>query len=266
MTLVTAAIVAIGDELLSGRTRDANIHYLAGWLTERGVRLEEVRIIPDDHQTIVSAINGLRGKHSYVFTSGGIGPTHDDITFEAVAACFGVALKEHPGARAMLDSWYAAKNLPVTPERARMAMMPDGARLIQNSQSGAPGIIIDNVFVMAGVPRIFQAMTGAIEEEIKGGAMLYSKAVTARGLAESALARQLVDIQAALKGVTLGSYPIDVPASDPDGKSRNAGDGDIGGVTIVARSEHEALAQTAIDSVVAAMRALGFEPEFGDRR
>ncbi len=246
---ITATILAIGDELLSGRTRDANIHFMAGWLTQRGVHLKEVRIVPDETDTIATSVNSLRARHDYVFTSGGIGPTHDDITFEAVAHAFGVGVKENLEARALLDAWYSAKGEPVTPERARMALMPEGAKLIRNKASGAPGIIIDNVFVMAGVPRIFQAMAGALEDVIKGGNPVHSRVVTARGLPESKLARQLSDIQSALHGVSLGSYPID---------------GDELGVTIIARSENVTLAETAIESVVAAMRALGFEPEYAD--
>ncbi len=246
---VRAAILAIGDELLSGRTRDTNIHFLAQWLNERGVTLSEVRIVADELDDIRDALNALRTRYDYVMTSGGIGPTHDDITFEAVAMAFGCRVVEHPQARKILDDWYTKKELEVTPERARMALMPEGARLIENKASGAPGIMIENVFVMAGVPRIFQAMVGAIEPYIEGGAKVHSKAVTAIGLPESKLARQLADIQGALNGVSIGSYPID---------------GDEMGVTIVARSENEALAETAIESVIAAMRALGFDPKAGD--
>lgn len=246
---VTAAMLAIGDELLSGRTRDANVHYMAGWLTERGVQLQEVRFVPDDEQTIANAVNALRKSYDYVFTSGGIGPTHDDITFESIARVFGVGVVENPQARGLLDAWYSAKGEPVTPERARMALMPEGANLIHNDASGAPGIHIENVFVMAGVPRIFIAMAGAIEEMIQGGKVMHSRAVTARGLPESKLARQLKDIQSALNGVSLGSYPID---------------GDELGVTVIARSEDESLADTAIASVAAAMKALGVEPDYND--
>jgi len=246
---VTAAILAIGDELLSGRTKDTNINYLAQWFTKRGVHLREVRIVADEEEDIVAALNSLRKRYDYVVTSGGIGPTHDDITFSSIAVAFGRSVEEHPQARAMLEAWYGTKGEPVTPERARMALMPAGAELIDNPASGAPGIMIENVFVMAGVPRIFQAMVASIEPHIKGGAKLHSKAATARGLPESKLARQLGDIQSALKGVSLGSYPID---------------GDELGVTIIARAEEEKLAQTAIESVVAAMRALGYEPELKD--
>lgn len=246
-----AAILAIGDELLSGRTRDANIHHLAGWLTERGVTLAEARIVGDVHEEIAEALNALRGKYDYVFTSGGIGPTHDDITVDAVAAAFGAPVIEHPTAIAMIRAWYEARGEEVTPARRRMARTPEGAELIENPVSGAPGVRVGNVYVMAGVPRIFQGMLNAIETDIEVGEKLHSRAVTANGLPESKLATQLVDIQNALNNVTLGSYPID---------------GDEMGVTIVARSENAATAEAAIDAVCAAMAALGFDAVREDRK
>ncbi len=245
-TRKTAAILAIGDEILSGRTRDANIHYLAGWLTARGVSLNEARIVGDEQADIVGGLNALRAKYDYVFTSGGIGPTHDDITVDAVAAAFTVPVIEHPKAIKLIRAWYACKELEVTPARARMARTPEGAVLIDNPVSGAPGVRMDNVFVMAGVPRIFQGMLNAIDGEIERGAKLHSIAATAMGLPESVLADQLREIQAALKGVTIGSYPID---------------GDEKGVSIIARAEDKSVAKAAITAVSAAMRALGFEPE-----
>lgn len=250
-TRKTAAILAIGDELLSGRTRDANMHHLAGWLTERGVALMEARVVPDDAKAIGEALNALRTRYDYVFTSGGIGPTHDDITVDAIAAALGVPVVEHPEAAAMIRSYYAVRDIDVTPARMRMARTPQGAKLIPNPVSGAPGVMVENIFVMAGVPRIFEAMLNAVEGEIERGEVLHSFAATARNMPESMLADQLRNIQAALKGVTLGSYPID---------------GDVKGVTIVARSEDQRLAEQAINAVAAAMRALGFEPEMEDRK
>ncbi len=246
----SAAILAIGDEILSGRTRDANIHYLANWLTERGVALKEARIVGDDEGDIVRALNALRACYDYVFTSGGIGPTHDDITVDAIAAAFGVPVIEHPRAIAMIRAWYEARGEEVTPARARMARTPDGAVLIENPVSGAPGVRIDNVFVMAGVPRIFQGMLNAIDGEIERGAKIHSCAATAKGLPESKIADQLREIQGALKGVAIGSYPID---------------GDEKGVTVIARSENPETAEAAINAVAAAMRALGVDPEMKDR-
>lgn len=247
----TAAILAIGDELLSGRTRDANMYFLAGWLTERGIALMEARVVADDIGHIGEALNALRVRYDYVFTSGGIGPTHDDITVDAIAAALGVAVIEHSQAAAMVRKYYQARDLEVTPARLRMARTPDGAALIVNPVSGAPGVRIENIFVMAGVPSVFQAMLFAVESDLEHGAVTHARAVTAEGLPESVLADQLREIQTALKGVTLGSYPID---------------GDVKGVTIVARSQEEALAAQAIEAVAAAMRAVGATPEFADRK
>ncbi len=251
MAQKTAAILAIGDELLSGRTRDKNIHFLAQWLTARAVALREARIVGDDKAEIVDALNALRARYDYVFTSGGIGPTHDDITYDAVAAAFGREVVEHRDALALITRWYDARGEEVTPARARMALMPEGAQLIRNPVTGAPGVRIDNVFVMAGVPSIFEGMLGAVETVIEPGVMVHSRAVTAPGLPESRLADQLAEIQNALIGVSLGSYPID---------------GDEKGVTIVARSENEKAADAAIASVCAVIRALGVEPANGDHR
>ncbi len=246
----TAAILAIGDELLSGRTRDANMHFLAGWLGERGIGLKEARIVADDEEAIVEALNALRIRYDYCFTSGGIGPTHDDITYEAVARAFGRRVIEHPDAMRLIRAWYEAKGEEVTPARRRMALMPEGAEIIRNPVSGAPGVRIENVFVMAGVPSIFQGMLGAVDAALERGIFVHSRAVTAIGLPESRLAEQLLAIQSALNGVAIGSYPID---------------GDEKGVTIIARSESESAADAAIASVGAAMRALGFEPSAGER-
>lgn len=247
----TAAILAIGDELLSGRTRDANMHHLAGWLTARGVELLEARFVPDDQARIVEALNALRSRYDYVFTSGGIGPTHDDITIDAIAAGFDVRVIEHPEAIRMLESWYAARGAALTPARRRMARAPDGADLIFNAVSGAPGIRIGNVFVMAGVPRIFKGMLETVAQWIEVGAVIHARSATAWRLPESQLADALTEIQRASPGVALGSYPID---------------GDVKGVSIVARSEDLAAAEAAIAKVAEAMRGLGFEPDFEDRR
>lgn len=246
----TAAILAIGDELLSGRTRDANIHFLAGWLGERAIALKEARIVADDEAAIVEALNALRARYDYCFTSGGIGPTHDDITYEAVARAFGREIVEHPEAIRLIRAWYEAKGEPVTAPRRRMALMPAGAEIIMNPVSGAPGVRIENVFVMAGVPSIFQGMLNAVDGALERGVFIHSRAVTAMGLPESRLAEQLLAIQSALRGVAIGSYPID---------------GDVKGVTVVARSESESAADAAIASVETAMRALGVEPKRGER-
>ena len=246
---VTAAILAIGDELLSGRTRDINIHHLANWLTERGVALREARIVSDDEENIATALNALRQSYDYVFTSGGIGPTHDDITVDAVARAFCVDVVVHPGALQKIEAWYAKLGQEITPARKRMARMPAGAHLIENPETGAPGVMIDNVFVMAGVPRIFAAMLEAVAPQIRSGARMHSRAVTASGLPESALADDLRRIQGQLVGVTLGSYPID---------------GDEKGVSIVARSLMPDAAAEAINQVSQAIVAIGGKPRHGD--
>ena len=247
----SAAILAIGDELLSGRTRDANINHLATWLTERGVALREARIVSDDEAAIVDALNAMRAQFDYVFTSGGIGPTHDDITADSVAAAFGVGCVESQEALALMEKYYAARGQEVTPARRRMTRMPEGARLIHNSVSGAPGVAIENVFVMAGVPRIFRAMLDAVEGEINGGSVIISQAITAVGLPESRLAEPLAIIQNKTTEVSIGSYPID---------------GDELGVTVIVRSESKDLVEMTIGAVETAIRSLGFEPTMNDHK
>lgn len=247
----SAAILAIGDELLSGRTRDANMHFLAGWLTERGVSLKEARVVGDEARDIGDALNSLRKRYDYVFTSGGIGPTHDDITVDAIASALGVPVIEHPQAAEMVRAFYSARDLEVTPARLRMARTPEGAELIENPVSGAPGVKIKNIFVMAGVPKIFQAMLAAVDAEIKRGEIIHSRAATAANLPESMIADRLREIQDRLRDVTLGSYPID---------------GDVKGVTVVARSLVAEKAEQAIGIVASAMRALGVEPQMEDRK
>jgi molybdenum cofactor synthesis domain-containing protein len=247
----SAAILVIGDEILSGRTRDANLHHLAGWLCERGVALKEARVVGDDQADIVSALNALRARYDYVFTSGGIGPTHDDITYDAVAQAFGAPIEPQPDAVRLITSYYEGRGEQATPARLRMALMPRGAELIPNPVSGAPGVKMANVFVMAGVPSIFKGMLNAVEGAIEKGPLTHSRAATAHGLAESRIAEQLRAIQSAVSGVAIGSYPID---------------GDVKGVTVVARSENAAAAEAAIAAVAAAMRALGCEPHMEDRK
>ncbi len=245
----TAAILAIGDELLSGRTRDINVHRLGGWLTERAVALAEARIVRDDVDLIAAALNDLRARYDYVFTSGGIGPTHDDMTVDAVAKAFEVDVVENEIALGRIRGWYEKLGQEVTPARRRMARMPEGAVLVSNPVTGAPGVRLGNVYVMAGVPRIFAAMLDAVATEILPGERIYSRAVTAPGLPESALADRLREIQEEIQGVAIGSYPID---------------GDEKGVTIVARSPAPETANAAIETVADAMRALGVAPKRGD--
>ncbi|MAZ76974.1 MAG: competence/damage-inducible protein A [Micavibrio sp.] len=203
--IYTAALIIIGDEILSGKTRDANTPWLAENLNESGVRLTEVRVIPDDKQKIVDTVNEMRTVHDYVFTTGGIGPTHDDITAESVAAAFGVELELSEEAYAALLSYYEDES-DITESRKKMAIIPKGATLISNPVSGAPGIHIENVYVFAGVPRIMQAMFDAVRHELKGGKPVETRSVSA-DLAESLVADGLAEIQTRYKMIAIGSYP-----------------------------------------------------------
>ncbi|SHM11301.1 competence/damage-inducible protein A [Roseibium suaedae] len=201
---VTAGFLVIGDEILSGRTKDKNIGFLADYLTAIGIDLCEVRIVPDIRERIVEAVNELRARYTYIFTSGGIGPTHDDITADSIAAAFGVSIDVDPRARAILEAHYPPGQL--TPARLRMARIPDGADLIENPVSKAPGFRIGNVHVMAGVPSIMQAMVDSIAPTLKTGAKMLSRTVDA-DLPESRLAERLAEIQQAFPETLIGSYP-----------------------------------------------------------
>lgn len=202
----TAAVLMIGNEILSGRTQDLNLAHIAKSLTARGIRLLEARVIPDIAQVIVDSINELRGRHSYLFTTGGIGPTHDDITADCVAEAFGVALPEHPDARARLLSYYQARDIEPNQDRLRMARIPEGALLIDNPVSAAPGFHIGNVYVFAGVPRIMQAMLESVLPELATGPVWHSISVTCN-LGEGTIASSLRQLQARYPNLELGSYP-----------------------------------------------------------
>jgi molybdenum cofactor synthesis domain-containing protein len=202
---VTAAILVIGDEILSGRTKDKNIGYIAEYLTNIGIDLKEVRVVPDEEAEIVTALNTLRARFAYVFTTGGIGPTHDDITAECVAKAFGVAIDHDPRAVAMLQERYQPGEL--NEARLRMARIPAGADLIENPISKAPGFKLDNVIVMAGVPSIMQAMLDNVAPTLKGGRRMIAESIDANGLPEGIYAKALGDIAAANPAVSVGSYP-----------------------------------------------------------
>ena len=202
--VVTAAFLVIGDEILSGRTKDKNIGFLADYLTALGIDLSEVRIVPDVQAEIVGAVNALRAKYTYVFTSGGIGPTHDDITAEAVAAAFDVPLNLDPRAVAIMEKHYPQGQF--TPARQRMARIPEGADLIENKVSKAPGFRIGNVHVMAGVPAIMQAMMDAVAPTLQTGKKMLSETVAAN-MPESRIAERLAAIQDAHPETLIGSYP-----------------------------------------------------------
>ncbi|MFD1197181.1 competence/damage-inducible protein A [Brucella gallinifaecis] len=203
---VTAAMLAIGDELLSGRTKDKNISHLADVLTAAGIDLKEVRIVPDDEDAIVAALNALRSGHEYVFTSGGIGPTHDDITADAVSRAFEVPCIYDEKAMQLLAENYAKRDLEFTDSRKRMARMPQGAEHIENPVSAAPGFHIGNVYVMAGVPSVFQAMLDNILPTLKTGRKLLSKAVRCQ-FGEGVIGAPLAEIQKENPETIIGSYP-----------------------------------------------------------
>lgn len=239
--IYTAALIIIGDEILSGRTHDKNIPYTAEKLGDAGVRLMEVRVIPDDGQKIIDTVNELRESHDYVMTTGGIGPTHDDITAENIAKAFGVELELNDAAYADLLAYYKDESL-ITESRKKMAMIPKGAVLIDNPVSGAPGINIGNVYVMAGVPRIMQSMLDAIIPTLKGGKPVESRSVSA-DLAESYIADGLSDIQDRFPMLGIGSYP-----KYQNGKF---------GTTLVLRGIDEDALDKATQEVVDLVKSLG---------
>lgn len=207
MSQPTAAMLVIGDEILSGRTRDANAHHLARTMTEIGVRLTEIRMIGDGHDQIVAAVNALRSGVDHLFTSGGIGPTHDDITADAIAAAFGVPIDVRADALAILEDRYAKLGTEINAARLRMARIPEGAFLIENPVSGAPGFTLGNVHVMAGIPAIFEAMLESLRPSIQGGPKILSH--TFRCMAgEGDLAIPLAEVAAAFPDVAMGSYPF----------------------------------------------------------
>lgn len=219
---VTAAVLVIGNEILSGRTQDTNLAYLATKLNEYGIQIREARVVPDVEDAIVSAVNELRARFDYVFTTGGIGPTHDDITAECIAKAFGVPLVINEEIAEIL------RRRPTPPEvmqvRMRMALVPEGGGLIRNP-FGPHGFFIGNVYVMAGIPQVMQAMIGALEGQLRRGVTVRSRSVTAH-LMESQIARRLGEIQAQFPHVDLGSYPF----------YRK----DHFGTTLVMRGSHEA--------------------------
>ncbi len=203
----TAAMLVIGDEILSGRTRDANMHHLAGEFTAAGIDLQEVRVVSDDHDRIVTAVNALRAAHDVVVTSGGIGPTHDDITADAIAAAFGVHIDVREDARALMQAFYDQTGREMNEARLRMARIPDGACLIVNEVSAAPGFSLGNVHVMAGVPSVFQAMLREVLPTLNGGVPLLSRSVRIeRG--EGDIAGPLRTLAGEFDDLSFGSYPF----------------------------------------------------------
>jgi molybdenum cofactor synthesis domain-containing protein len=241
----TAALVVIGDEILSGRTQDKNIAQVAAWLGVQGIRLAEVRVVPDRQEAIVEAVNTLRTRNDYLFTTGGIGPTHDDITVDAIAAALGVGVMHHPKAVAALERYYATRG-GATEARLRMARVPEGAELIENRLSGAPGIRIANLFIMAGVPHITAGMLDALTGTLEGGRPVVSRTIGC-WVAESEVADLLRETErrwAAQGEVTIGSYPF-------------FREGRVG-ANFVVRSPDEALAKGCLADVAAALAAAGY--------
>ena len=237
----TAALAVIGDEILSGRTQDKNIAQVGSWLNVQGIRLVEVRVVPDQSAAIVETVNTLRARYDYLFTTGGIGPTHDDITVDAIAEALGVSVVYHPKAVAMLQHYYATRG-GLTEIRKRMARVPEGADLIENGMSGAPGIQIGNIFVMAGVPHIAAGMLDALTGTLEGGLPLLSRTIGCWAL-ESEVAVLLADVEHAHRGVAIGSYPF-----FRDGRT---------GANFVVRATDQALVDTCIGDLTARLEAEG---------
>ena len=237
----TAALAVIGDEILSGRTQDKNIAQIALWLNLQGIRLQEVRVVPDVEDAIVEAVNQLRARNDYLFTTGGIGPTHDDITVDAVAKVLGVAVVVHAQARAVLEDYYASRG-GANEARLRMARVPDGATLIENRMSGAPGIRHGNVFIMAGVPHITAMMLDALSGSLEGGAPMLSETVGC-WVAESEVADLLRATEKAHEGCQIGSYPF-------------FRDGRVGANFVVRSTDRSAL-DMCVAALIAGLGAIG---------
>jgi molybdenum cofactor synthesis domain-containing protein len=242
--IVTAAVVIIGNEILSGRTQDTNLRDLALTLGSWGIRVTEGRVIPDVEATIVSVVNEVRARHDYVFTTGGIGPTHDDITAECIAKAFGVALYEHPEIAALIRKREAPPEIMAA--RLRMARVPEGAGLIENTTGGPPGFFIGNVYVMAGIPAVMRSMLGSLAGKLRGGAVVEARSVSVY-LPESAIARPFSDLQLRYPGVDLGSYPF-----TREGRY---------GTSLVLRGTDSAELERALADVRAMIVAAGGTPE-----
>lgn len=239
----TAALLVIGDEILSGRTQDRNITQVGTWLNLQGIRLAEVRVVPDDIGRIAAAVNALRAGHDYLFTTGGIGPTHDDITVDAIAAALDVSVIIHPRARAILEAYYESRG-GLTEARLRMARTPDGAELIDNRMSGAPGIRLGNIFILAGVPRIAGQMLESLSGRLEGGRALLSRTIGCWA-PESEVADLLGATEDAHPDCRIGSYPF-------------FREGRVGANFVLRSVEPEALEACAAD-LLARLRNAGFD-------
>lgn len=242
----TAALVVIGDEILSGRTQDSNLAYLARWLNIQGIRLKEARVVADDADAIGSAVKACLDAYDYVFTTGGIGPTHDDITVDSIAAALGVPVVLHPKAEAVLRGYYGDR---MTEARLRMARVPEGADLLENPETGAPGIRLGRLFIMAGVPKITQGMLRGLDGKLEGGRPVIATAVGA-WTAESQVADVLAQVQKANQDVQIGSYPF-----WRDGK---------GGANFVLRAVDAERLQATVSALILALKADGVEAVEGE--
>ncbi len=238
----TAAVLIIGDEILSGRTADTNLNTIARFLAALGIDLQEARTVGDRPEQIIDALNALRATHDYVFTTGGIGPTHDDMTADAVAAAFGVALPEHPDALALLARRYGDQ---FNAARRRMARIPEGGVLIANPVTDAPGFQLGNVFVMAGVPKIMQAMLEDVAPRLRTGAVVHARSLRVSGVGEGDVAAPLAAVAAAHPDLSLGSYPF--------------GHGTVGeiGTNLVVRGRDAAAVTEATEALRTALSAAG---------
>jgi molybdenum cofactor synthesis domain-containing protein len=239
----TAGIVVIGDEILSGRTQDRNIAQIGLWLNLQGIRLKEVRVVADDMAAIAEAVTTIAGRYDYCFTTGGIGPTHDDITVDAIAAAFGLGVEIHPRARAVLDAYYETRG-GLTDARLRMARVPAGASLIENRISGAPGIRLDNIFILAGVPHIAGQMIDALTGTLPGGKPLLSTTLGC-WVPESEVADILRHAESTHEGCQIGSYPF-------------FREGRVGANFVIRSTEAEGLDRCATD-LAAELSGVGFE-------
>jgi molybdenum cofactor synthesis domain-containing protein len=249
---VTAAVILIGDEVLSGRTQDRNLQEIARFLAPLGISVIECRTISDDESLIVETVNAMRAIADYVFTTGGIGPTHDDITADAIAKAFGVSISVREDALAVIEEWYARTETPLTESRKRMARIPDGASLIVNPVTGAPGFQTGNVFTLAGVPKIARGMLEDIAHRLEGGAVTLSRSVKAENLREGDIAVPLGALQAEHPDVSIGSYPYFLDVED--GQIRR-------GTHLVARATNADELDGVIDSITDLIKALGRVPE-----
>jgi molybdenum cofactor synthesis domain-containing protein len=241
--IYTAAVIIIGNEILSGRTQDTNLRDIANTVGGWGIRVTEARVVPDMEAAIVSAVNELRARHDYIFTTGGIGSTHDDITAECIAKAFGVPLIEHPQIAALIRKYKASPD--VIAAAMRMALVPDGAGLIDNLSGGPPGFFMGNVYVMAGIPSVMRAMLGSLATKLTGGAVVQSQSISGY-VSEPMIAEPLRRLQAEHPGVDIGSYPF-----FREGKI---------GTTLVARGTDQAMIATVVGKIKQLLLSAGATP------